>query len=63
MYYELRIKSGREVVFSGIGTLESCVEWIDLWQDSPSLLDCSYTYSLYPWTKKRTSGLRAHRGV
>jgi hypothetical protein len=48
MYYELRIKLGRKVVFSKIGTLEDCVEWIKLWQTSPSLLDCSYIYSLYP---------------
>lgn len=46
MYYELRIKRGRKVVFSKVGTLEDCVEWIKLWQDYPSLY--SYVYSLYP---------------
>ena len=51
MYYELRIKLGRKVVFSKVGTLEDCVEWINLWQNSPSLLDYSYTYSLYPKLK------------
>ena len=63
MYYELKVKLGREIIFTGVGTLETCVEWINLWQNSSSLLDCSCTYSLYPRTKQRTSGPEAHRGV
>jgi hypothetical protein len=51
MMFELRVKFGRKVIFSGVGTLESCTEWINLWQNSSSSLDCSYTYSLYPRTK------------
>lgn len=48
--FELRIKSGRKVVFSKTGTLEQCMEWIRLWNDpsNASILDFGYTYSLYP---------------
>lgn len=44
--FELRIKAGRKVVFSRVGTLEECTSWIDTWESYESLV--TYTYVLYP---------------
>ena len=35
MKYELRIKVGRKVVFSRVGTLQSCISWIKTWAECP----------------------------
>jgi hypothetical protein len=45
---ELRIKAGRKVLFSKIGTLEQCKEWIEYWNSFSSCYDYEYTYTLYP---------------
>ena len=49
MKYELRIKVGRKVVFSRVGTFESCSSWIKTWEECPmcSLKD-EYVYVLRP---------------
>uniref|UniRef100_A0AAU8AZY6 Uncharacterized protein n=1 Tax=Dulem virus 254 TaxID=3145731 RepID=A0AAU8AZY6_9VIRU len=46
MKYELRIKVGRKVVFSRVGTLESCNSWIRTWEECPMTEE--YTYVLRP---------------
>lgn len=46
MKYELIIKTGRKVTFSRVGTLETCVSWIKTWEETPSLVE--YTYTLRP---------------
>lgn len=48
MIFELRIKVGRKVVFSKIGSLEQCKEWIENWNSFSSCYDYEYTYILYP---------------
>ena len=50
MMFELRIKLVRKVVFSKVGTLEQCMEWIRIWNEpsNASIFDAGYTYSLYP---------------
>ena len=46
MKYEFRIKVGRKVVFSRVGTLESCNSWIKTWEECPMTEE--YTYVLRP---------------
>lgn len=48
MLFELRIKLVRKVVFSKVGTLEQCNEWIKTWLKISTLRDYDYTYTLYP---------------
>lgn len=48
MLFELRIKLVRKVVFSKVGTLEQCKEWIETWLKISTLRDYDYTYTLYP---------------
>ena len=46
MKYELRIKVGRKVVFSRVGTYESCSSWIKTWEECPMTEE--YVYILRP---------------
>lgn len=46
--FELRIRVGRKVVFSNIGTLDQCKEWIEYWISLPIYRRYEYTYTLYP---------------
>lgn len=46
MRYELRIKVGRKVVFSRVGTFDSCISWIKTWQECP--ITHEYIYILRP---------------
>lgn len=49
MRYELLIKVGRKVVFSRVGTFESCSSWLKAWVECPmcSLKD-EYVCTLRP---------------
>lgn len=46
MKYELRIKVGRKVVFSRVGTFDSCSSWIKTWEEYPMTRE--YVYILRP---------------
>lgn len=46
MKYELRIKVGRKVVFSRVGTFDSCTSWIKTWEECP--MTDEYVYILRP---------------
>ena len=48
MMFELRIRLGRKVMFSNVGTLEQCKEWIEFWTRLSTSHDYDYTYTLYP---------------
>lgn len=52
MMFELRIKVGRKVVFSNVGTLDQCKEWIEYWTNLPVCIKFERkrerTYTLYP---------------
>lgn len=52
MMFELRIKVGRKVVFSNVGTLDQCKEWIEYWTNLPVCIKFDHkrerTYTLYP---------------
>lgn len=44
----LRIKVGRRVMFSNVGTLDQCKEWIEYWISLPTCRKYEHTYTLYP---------------
>lgn len=48
MVFELRIKVGRKLMFSNVGTLEQCMEWIGYWTSLPTCRKYEHTYTLYP---------------
>lgn len=48
MMFELRIKVGRKVMFSNVGTLDQCKEWIEYWTSLPTCRKYEHIYSLYP---------------
>lgn len=48
MMFELRIRVGRKVMFSNVGTLEQCKEWIEYWISLPTCRKYEHTYTLYP---------------
>lgn len=48
MMFELRVRVGRKVIFSHVGTLEQCNEWIEYFAGIPSCRYYERTYTLYP---------------
>ena len=48
MYFELRIRFRRKVMFSKVGTLDECMSWINHWTAVPTSYDSEYTFTLYP---------------
>lgn len=50
MLFELRIRLRRKVMFSKVGTLEQCTQWIHHWTSVSTCYDSEYTYTLYPKT-------------
>lgn len=46
--FELRVRVGRKLIFSHIGTLEQCHEWIEYWSGIPSCRYYERTYTLHP---------------
>lgn len=48
MLFELRIRFRRKVMFSKVGTLEQCTQWIHHWTAVSTCYDFEYTYTLYP---------------
>lgn len=46
MKYELRIKFGRKVVFSRVGSFDSCISWLKTWKEC--FMTDEYVYMLRP---------------
>lgn len=46
--FELRIKVGRKMMFSNVGTLEQCKEWIEYWTNLSTCRKYEHVYTLYP---------------
>lgn len=44
--FELRVKVGRKLMFSNVGTLDQCKEWIEYWASLPTYRGHEYTYTL-----------------